>query len=581
MPRKFYTIDDLKQFCRANNFANFSVQQHGAPLIIHAIEKFEAADNSKDGLLDVKLKSCHIDKNRNGSGITENVMNEYKNSFKGRPILASIIKTDNGNYEFHSHDIEVDEDGNWEYIEQPVGVISQIKEPYLEYDEENDKTYLMVEGHIFEDYSKAAEILQRRKTCRCSVEIAVEEMSYNASEDYLSIDKFSFRGVTILGYEQDGETEILEGMEGSRITIDNFSEENNSMFNSNCQAKLIETLEKLNETLSMFTINNNANQEEVSEKMNHINELLTKYNVTMEDITFDYENMTDEELDAKFAELFDEGDAGSGEGEGDISDEGSEGEEPTVTEVDEVTEVEVEEEEIESHDEVDESEEDEDESEEDGVPGKKKKDEEFESDVKEKFVLQYELSHDDIRSALYSLLGAESDDGYYYTWIVEVYDNKFIYEDYTSGSFYRRSYAKDGDNVSLGDDAVEVFSEWLSKEEKDALETLKADYAALKKFREEYDAAVVKSEKEEIFAREQFAVLADCEAFKQLKADMDNFSVEEIETKAKVIYADFMAEKQNFSANKPEKKSFGSISIFNANEKPKKNRKTYGNLFDN
>ena len=62
--------------------------------------------------------------------------------------------------------------------------------PYLKYDEKEDKTYLHVNGHIFTEYSKAAEILERRRTCKCSVEIAVEELSYNCDEDYLSIDKY-------------------------------------------------------------------------------------------------------------------------------------------------------------------------------------------------------------------------------------------------------------------------------------------------------------------------------------------------------------------------------------------------------
>ena len=169
MPRKFYTIDDLYMFCKNNNFSYFSSQKHGAPLIIQSIEAFESSDNSKDGLLNVKLKACHIGKNRNGSSISEKVMNAHKESFKGRPILGSIYKTDTGEWEFRSHDVEFTEDGI-EYIEQPVGVVSQLIDPYLEYDKENDKTYLMVEGHIFEDYSHAAEILERRKTCKCSVE---------------------------------------------------------------------------------------------------------------------------------------------------------------------------------------------------------------------------------------------------------------------------------------------------------------------------------------------------------------------------------------------------------------------------
>lgn len=548
MPKKFYTIDDLKLFCKTNNFANFSSKQYGAPLIIHSIETFESTDTSRDGLLDVKLKSCHIDKNRNGSGISETVMNENKSSFKGRPILGSIFKADTGEYEFHSHDMSIDEDGNLEYIEQPIGVISQLKEPYLEYDKEQDKTYLMVEGHIFEDYSKAAEILQRRKTCRCSVEIAVEEMSYNAGEDYLSIDKFSFRGVTILGYEQDGETVIQEGMEGSRITIDDFSAENNSLFSANCQEKLIETLEKLNETLSMFTINN-TNQEEVSEEMSHFEELLEKYGVERDAIDFEVEGLNDNELDAAFEEHFGE------------------------TEVVEATEEVVEEEfeEVSTEELTEETEEEEEPSEEDN---------DDEETTESNFVISYELSHDDIRGAIYSLLGAESEDGYYYSWIVEVYDNKFIYQDYTTGSFYRRGYSIDGENVSLGDDAIEVFSEWLSKEEKDALEILKADYAVLKAFKESYDSSILKAQKDEVFAREQFSVLVDNEQFKQLKADADNFSVEEIETKVKCIYADFMAENGNFSSKKLMKNSMSKIGVADVNAKPHKERKAYGNLFD-
>lgn len=546
MPRKFYTIDDLKLFCKTNSFSSFSSTKYGAPLIIHSIETFESTDTSRDGLLDVKLKSCHIDKNRNGSGISEDVMNENKASFKGRPILGSIFKADTGDYEFHSHDMTIDEDGNLEYIEQPIGVISELKDPYLEYDEKQDKTYLMVEGHVFEDYSKAAEILRRRKTCRCSVEIAVEEMSYNASEDYLSIDKFSFRGVTILGYEQDGETEIQEGMEGSRITIDDFSAENNSVFGVNYQDKLIETLEKLNTTLSMFAINNN-NQEEVSEEMGHFEELLEKYGVERDAIDFEIEGLSDEELDVAFEEHF--------------------GETEVVESTEEVVEEDSEEGSVEEL--TEEEEEEEIPEEEDGE----------EPEVEESFVLKYELSHDDIRSALYSLLGAESEDGYYFSWIVEVYDSKFIYQDYTNGSFYRRGYSVDGDNVALGDDAVEVFSEWLSKEEKDALETLKADYAALREFKETYDADVLKEQKDEVFAREQFAVLADNEEFKKLQADADNFSVEEIETKVKCIYADFMAENQNFSSNKPEVKTMSKIGVLNPNAS-KKARKAYGNLFE-
>lgn len=541
MSRTFYTIDDLYLFCKSNNFQKFSSNEHGAPLIVQSIEVFESTDSSKDGLLDVKLKACHIGKNRNGSAISESVMNVHKNSFKGRPILGSIFKADTGEYEFHSHDMQFNEDGEVEYIEQPVGVISQLKDPYLEYDEEEDKTYLMVEGHVFEDYSKAAEILQRHKTCKCSVEIAVEDMSYNADEDYLSIDSFSFRGVTILGYEQDGETEILEGMEGSRITIEDFSEKNNSMFSADCQNKLIETLDKINETLSMFTINN-TNQEEVSNEMGHFEELLEKYCIERDVIDFEFENLSDEELDAIFEERFGGSEAGNEEKPAEETFE--EGSEEELTD--------------------------------------EKQEEEFEDDHEDepadKFVLQYELSHDDIRSAIYSLLGAESEDAYYYTWIVEVYESKFIYQDCTDGRFYRRNYSVDGDNVALGDESTEVFSEWLSKEEKDALETLKAEYAALKKFRDDYDAATIKAEKDEIFNYEKYSVLDGNEKFKQLKEDSEKFSVDEIKDKCKIIFAEHVMESGEYSATTNHRENKSNKIGFNFKEKPAK-KEAYSGLF--
>ena len=560
MPRKFYTIDDLYNFCKENRFEFFSSEQQGAPLIVQSFGMFEA-DNSDDGLMKVKLKSCHTGKNRNQSGITDDIMNQYKHTFKGRPILGAIYKTDTGEYEFRAHDMEIvetDDGAEIEYIEQPIGVISQTDEPYLEFDENEGKNYLMVNGTIFSDYSRAAEILERHRTCKCSVEIAVEELSYNCEEDYLSIDKFRFSGVTILGYEQDGVTEIQEGMKGSKITIDDFSEKKNSMFSADCQHKLIETLEKLNMTLESFN-NKNQNSEKGGEKvMNKFEELLAKYGKTADEVTFEYENLSDEELEVAFKEAFEEVEEETeAVVEETVVKEETETETETETTVVEETAEEVVEEEIEvvveSVEEVVESE--------------------------EQFVLQYELSHDDIRSALYSLLAAESEDSYYYVYILEVFDDKFIYHNYEEGKYYRQNYSKDGENVALGENKVEVFNEWLSKSEKDALDALKADYTLLKEFKENCEAAELKAQKDAIFAREEYSVLADNEAFKTLVSDSEQFTVEEVETKVKAIFADHVINAGTFSAknennNKP--KTLG----FNFNEKPNKKKTAYGGLFD-
>ena len=533
MPRTFYTIDDLATFCKQNNFARFSSKEHGnKPLIVQSVETFEVSDNSKDGLMPVSLKSCHIGVNRNQSCITEDVMKTNMSSFKGRPILANIIKTDTGEYEFHSHDIEFNEDGEMEYLEHPVGVISQLEEPYLEYDKDEDKTYLYVNGHIFTEYSRAAEILERRRACKCSVEIAVNELSWNGEEDYLSIDSFTFMGVTILGYEQDGVTEIQEGMKGSKITIDSFSADN-SMLGINYQEKMIEVLDRLNTTLSNFNKNSEKGGEEEM--------------VDVEDV------VVEEELN---------------EPEVVVVEEQSEGEEVVVNE-----EIVSDETSFEDGDEV-EVEEVVVENEEEEVVVEQ---EEVVED--EKFEIKFELSHDDIRSSLYKLLDAYSEDGYSYAWIIEVYDNKFIYEDWTDEGykFFRQAYSKDGDTIAFDGERIEVFNEWLSKAERDALDELKSNYAELKAFKENYDATTIKAEKDALFANEEYDEIRESDEFKALMSEMDNYSVDELRVKADLLYAASMKAKFALTPEKSEKrKSVG----FNYQAKPNKKKQAYAGLFN-
>ena len=553
MARKFYTLDDLYNFCRENRFESFSADKQGAPLVVQSFGTFEAEDTNSDGLMAVKLKSCHTGKNRNKSGITDDNMNKYKHTFKGRPILGAIYKTDTGEYEFRAHDMKVIDNGkDIEYIEQPIGVISQTEEPYLEFDEEEDKNYLMVSGTIFSDYSKAAEILERRRTCKCSVEIAVEELSYNCDEDYLSIDKFRFSGVTILGYEQDGVTEIQEGMQGSKITIDDFSIKKNSMFSADCQDKLIETLEKLNLTLESF--NNKTNSEKGGEKvMGRFEELLAEYGKTADEVTFEYENLSDEELEVAFKEAFEEV------------------EEETETVVEE-TVVEEETEETVVTETVEESVEIVTESATEDV-------------VTEQFTKTFtvELSHDDIRNALYTLIRQyETDDEYFY--IREVFGSYFVMQDWWSNKIYKQNYAIDGENVSLDGDRIEVYEILVTKEEKDALDALKENYSALevqynelKAFKDTYDASVVSAQKTAILEKAEYECLSDNAEFAQLKTNVDQFSVDEVSTKADLIFAAHMKSQMEFSAKDEEKRKKGFMAI--NFEKADDTEGPYGNLF--
>ena len=124
-------------------------------------------------------------------------------SFANRPILGFIHEVD-GEPEFYAHNMHIGEDDEIIYDEIPVGIIPESGEPHLEVNEDNGKTYVVVNGYIFEDYTKAADILRKHGECYCSVELSIRELSYDAAEKVLNIEDFWFSGVTVLGFDEEG-----------------------------------------------------------------------------------------------------------------------------------------------------------------------------------------------------------------------------------------------------------------------------------------------------------------------------------------------------------------------------------------
>lgn len=541
MSKKFLTLDDLLLFCKENNFSHFSSNEAGGPIVVHTPGTFEATDSSKNGLLPVKLQACHTGLNRNNSSISTESMTTALPSFSNRPILGYIHKLDDGTWDFYSHNVELVEDENeedgvrFEYLETPVGIVPESCNAHLAYDEEKEKTYVEVDAYIFEEYSKAADIIREKGVSKVSVEIAIEDMSFNAKEGFLSINSFYFMGVTILGRDEDGNF-VEEGMEGSNITLGSFSQENNSVVTNDMQSKMFELLTKLNDALDKFNDTTDSEKKGGNE-MDKFNELLEKYGVTVDDIDFEYENVDDEALEQLFAEKFGS-DGGDDDGAGAGSDEGG----------------------------------DDDEGNDDN------------SGDDEKFTLIYELSHDDIRMGLYGLLNSTVGENSY-AWICEVFDDYFIYdkETYTESGYdshyYRQSYSVEGDDVTFGADPVEVFPEFVTSDEKAALAALRLEYAELKAFKENIEKQELQVKKDEILNNEKYSVLSGNEKFEQLKNDAEKFSVEEIEREVKLIFADFVMEAGSYSASGEGDDTKPSKIGFNFNNKPKK-AQAYAGLFD-
>ena len=563
MAKQILTLDSLYQFFVEQNLnVNFSSKETHSPIVVTTNGYFETNDTEMPGMLKLELKVCHTETNRNGSHISTENMEKAMPTLKYRPILAHIHELEDGTKDFYAHNIEVVENADGEtdivYIEKQVGCFTA-DEPWLKYDKKKDKTYVHAYAVIPENYTEAADIIRRKNGTKVSCELVIDELSYNAKEKYLDLTSFYFGGCTLLGCDEDG-NEVGEGMLGARADISDFChKEPTYMY----QDKMIEVLEKLNITLSNF--NTNTTQKGGNE-MNKFEELLEKYGKTAEEVTFETEGLSDEELEAKFAEAFENDDAS----EGDVEVDGDTGEGEN-TDGDDNTEDGAED--PEGVDGADNS--DGDDEGEDDNGGKT-----------EKFTKTFtvELSHDDIRNALYVLIRQyETEDEYYY--IREVFDGYFIMHDWYNNKIYKQGYAVDGEDVSLDGDRVEVFEILVTKEEKDALDALKENYSALelqynelKEFKDNYDAAELKAKKDAVFAREEYCVLAEDEAFKSLVSDADKFSVEEVEAKAKAIFADHVIKTGTFSKSTEGAAKSKPIG-FNFNKKESKS--PYGNLFNN
>ena len=104
---------------------------------------------------------------------------------------------------------------------------------------------------------------------------------------------------------------------------------------------------------------------------------------------------------------------------------------------------------------------------------------------------------------------------------------------------------------------------------------IRSQYEELKAFKDQYDAAQTKAQKDAILESVEYAEIKDSEEFKALVADAEKYSVDELKVKADLIFAAAMKKKFNFEV-KPEKKSVG----INFNAKPSK-KSAYGNLFNN
>ena len=511
------TMEQLVEFCKSHQLYSFSSAETGYQIAVTVPATYSVSeddDPAHRGLMRLRIKVCHTGRNRNGSYISEEAMRNAMPSLKNRPLLAYIHQLDDGSWDFGSHNIELSKDGKEViYLEKQVGNFTE-DDPVLEHDDEADKDYVIAYAVVSEEYTKAAGIIREKGGSKNSCELYVDKFAYNAKENYLDIQEFYFNGSTLLGKRNDG-TEVGEGMLGSRADIASFAVGNGDK-----------------------TPSHTENFKEGGQNVTKIDELLAKYGKTLEEITFEHEGLTDEELEAKFAEAFDdtsstgEGDpADGGEDPAEGGEGGNEGEDPAEgEEPDTSTDL-----------------------------GKLKK--------VASALEQYELSMTDVQRALYTLVNdtyASDDNAWYF---LTVYSNTLVMVDYFTDTAYRQGYTQDGDTFSLTGERVRVYANWLTKEEETAVEDLRKENAELKEFKKAAEQmAEQRGDKLALLNSDRYSAIHGEDAYKNLVKNVDSYSLADIEKEAKVVLFDYKeahpteTNKVNLELNvKPVKKAYGTL----------------------
>lgn len=520
------TMEDLVKYFSKHEVKTFSYTQSGKPIVVKATQDFSSSEieESEDGKLYAKVRVCHTLLNRNGSYVSENTMKKAMPTLKYSPLLAKIHQLDNGEWDFHAHDYHIDENGDTVYDESQIGTFT-VDEPYLEYDEEMDKTYVIARVAIPTEYTRAADIIKSKGGTKVSCELAIYSCSYNAKEKYLELEDFIFMGCACLGREKDG-TEIGEGMVGSKLTLEDFSA-NDDVLN-----KIVELQERLSKLESTcFSIDTITRKEELDvESKNKFDEV-----TEIEEVT-ETEETTEEEITVT-----------EDESEGTVSETPEESDE-TVNETseEEVIETDVESDDIKT----------------------------YSYNKEEIFNKVFEISFNEIHYALNTLCSIYRNDSEW-CYVSQVYDDYFIMEDWDSDKFYKQSYEKDGDNISLVGERTPMFAVMVTESEKIALDEMRSNYAELVEFKETVEKNELHVKREEILTNEMYSSISDTEAFKKLVNEMDNYSLDDLEREAKIIFADIY-KSVNFASSET-KHSAKPMMFANVNKNKKTSR--YGNLF--
>lgn len=474
-----------------------------------------------------RLQIAYVGDNRNKTSISKQAFEKAVPTMFNCPVVAHYMREED---EIGSHDIEWVDEGNNDYklvnITQPVGVVPESAKWNWEKVREEDGSihnYLCTDVLLWKR-QEAYQNIKENGVTKQSMEIKVNHGEM--VDGYFEIDDFEFEAFCLLG---DSVTPCFESAALFSFAKKEFETQYTQML-AEFKAAFAETKE--------------------GDKENMLKKLLEKYSVAESDLEFEVKGLTDEELEAKFAEVYEKVEVEEPEVEPEVA--------PAEDKTEETFE--------------------EDEPEVEEPAANEEPEEETEEVVEEGYTLNSNL-----REELYEAVRTEKvhDEEYgdlirYYIVDYDEAETMVYCVDCMDYKMYGFAYTLDGDNVTVNFDTKKRMKYEIVEFEGDPIDeptnfsygefaaeikaNIKAEYAPLEEELSQFKAAKRSSELEAIYA--QFdAVFTEgkyAEEYSELKEHADDYSLDELSEKVYSLYG--RKNFETFSLKKEEKKNI-SVKI--------------------
>lgn len=309
-----------------------------------------------------------------------------------------------------------------------------------------------------------------------------------------------------------------------------------------------------------------------------LEDLLVKYNTKIEDLDFEVEGLDEAQLIDAFEKRFAETDGAD-------SDEGVDETDPGESEVETTEEPEGtgtddgDEEETEPPSEPEDEEEEDQEDEKRAVSN----DDEIALRRRQSSVVigehtyNFAASLDEIIYSLETLVNStysEADNAYY---AVKVYDKYVVMVDYWTGKAYKQTYKVRNGSYSLTGDRVEVYARYLTKEEEQALDDMRSNYATMESKLNHYIQEEEKSLKEDLLKSDDYKLIREDDKFISLKDSINDYSLEELKSECDKLLLEFVKSGSTFASTNSQTDKRNKVNI---GAKKEKSYSPYGTLFN-